>query len=136
MDQSRAILYIEDHYHSRRLVQKVLGAAGYTVLTAEDAATGWKLIKQHRPPLVLVDIALPGELDGLEVVRRVRSDPALSSIHIIALTASAMLGDKERFLAAGCDDYLPKPLNIQHLLQRVTAFFEQEEHRHGNDPDL
>lgn len=125
MSQSRAILYIEDHYHSRRLVQKVLSSAGYTVLTAEDGVTGWELIERLRPPLVLVDMALPGDLDGLGVVRRIRTSPGLCDTYVIALTASAMQGDRERFLAASCDDYLAKPINIQHLLQKIAAFFEE-----------
>jgi two-component system, cell cycle response regulator DivK len=121
---TRTVLYIEDHYHNRRLVQKVLTAGGYEVLLAEDGASGWEMIKAHHPQLLLLDIALPGELDGLDVASRIRADDALSDIWIVALTASAMQGDRERFLEGGCDAYLAKPIQVAALLETVNQFFD------------
>ncbi len=125
MNAPKTVLYIEDHYHNRRLVQKVLSAQGYEVLLAEDGSQGWEMVCAHRPALVLLDIALPGELDGLDVAARIRADEALCDTWIIALTASAMVGDRERFLREGCDDYLSKPIQIQELLAKVHGFFER-----------
>jgi CheY-like chemotaxis protein len=123
---TRTILYIEDHYHNRRLVEKVLTAKGYAVLLAEDGVSGWAMIRRHQPDLVLLDIALPGDMDGLDVAARVREDPTLEDTWIVALTASAMRGDRERFLAHGCDDYLAKPIQVRELLDKVEEFFTNE----------
>ncbi|MGC9347957.1 MAG: response regulator [Anaerolineae bacterium] len=121
---NKTVLYIEDHYHNRRLVEKVLASRGYHVLLAEDGASGWEMIRAHRPAVVLLDIALPGEIDGMDIAARVKGDEALKDIHVIALTASAMQGDRERFLNNGCDDYLSKPVQVRELLEKVGAFFE------------
>jgi CheY-like chemotaxis protein len=93
------------------------------VLLAEDGVTGWQMVQQHRPDLVLLDIALPGAMDGLDVAARMREDPVLQNTWIIALTASAMRGDRERFLAHGCNDYLAKPIQVRELLAKVEEFF-------------
>ena len=122
----RTVLYIEDQYHNRRLVEKALTSRGYEVLLAEDGVVGWEMVQTHHPPLLLLDIALPGALDGLAVAARVKGDAALGDIWIIAVTASAMHGDRERFLRHGCDDYLSKPLQMQQLLAKVDAFFERQ----------
>ncbi len=119
------ILYIEDHYHNRRLVQKILAAKGYNVLLAEDGVSGWEMIQRHQPDLVLLDIALPGDMDGLDVAARVRNDPHVRATWIVALTASAMRGDRERFLEHGCDDYLAKPIQVRELLAKVEEFFDR-----------
>ncbi len=121
----KPILYIEDNYHNRRLVQKILKAKGYHVELAEDGLVGWQRIQELKPPLVLLDISLPG-MDGMEIVRRVKSDPELRDTWVVALTAAAMRGDRDRFLDAGCDDYIPKPIQVKALLQSVSSFFEQQ----------
>ncbi|MGC9521972.1 MAG: response regulator [Anaerolineae bacterium] len=141
---SKTVLYIEDHYHNRRLVEKVLTASGYEVLLAEDGERGWEMIQAHHPELILLDIALPGGLDGLDIAARIKADDELSDIWVIALTASAMHGDRERFLHHGCDDYLAKPIQVRELLAKVEGFFtaREEEERHmptilimEDDPD-
>jgi two-component system cell cycle response regulator DivK len=121
------VLYIEDHYHNRRLVQKILAAHGYEVLLAEDAVNGLEMLRTHHPPLLLLDIALPGDLDGLDVAAAVKRDGALRNTWIVALTASAMHGDRERFLSHGCDDYLAKPIEVSALLSMVDSFFAGQE---------
>lgn len=116
----KTILYIEDNRHNRRLVRRALQRCGYTVVEAEDGLTGLALVHELKPPLVLLDIGLPG-IDGLEVVSRIKADAGLQSIPVIALTASAMRGDRERFLAAGCDDYLSKPIQLNELMDKVKT---------------
>lgn len=115
------ILYIEDNYHNRRLVRKILSSRGYVLHEAEDGPTGLTMVRELRPALVLLDIGLPG-MDGIEVVSRIKSDPELRPTLVIALTASAMVGDRERFLAAGCDDYLSKPVQAMELLAKIGHY--------------
>ena len=118
----KVVLYIEDNYHNRRIVRKVLSSRGYTVLEAEDGVRGWEMVRELKPPLVLLDIGLPG-IDGLEIVSRIKMDEELRDIWVIALTASAMRGDRERFLEAGCDDYLSKPIQVVELIRTVDDFY-------------
>ncbi len=117
---SKTVLYIEDNFHNRRIVRKILQSRGYMMAEAEDGMRGLEMVQTLKPSLVLLDIGLPG-MDGLEVVARVKADSALRHIPVIALTASAMRGDRERFLAAGCDDYISKPVQAVELLEKVEA---------------
>lgn len=120
MDQ-KTILYIEDNFHNRRIVRKILTSRGYNVIEAEDGISGLEMIRELKPPLILLDIGLPG-MDGLEVVGHIKADEELSKIPVIALTASAMRGDRERFLEAGCDDYLSKPIHVIELIKMVQTY--------------
>ena len=120
--QEKNILFIEDNYHNRRIVRKILASRGYTVIEAEDGITGYEMFDKIKPPLVLLDISLPG-IDGIEIVSRAKANPKLNHIPVIALTASAMAGDRERFLATGCDDYLSKPVQAKNLLQMVDSHY-------------
>lgn len=118
----KTVLYVEDNFHNRRLVRKILESKGYTIVEAEDGIAGLEMIRRLRPPLVLMDIGLPG-MDGLTVTNLVKGEEDLRHIPIIAITASAMAGDRERFLAAGCDDYLSKPIQPIELLAKVDGYF-------------
>lgn len=118
---NRTIVHVEDNYHNRRIVRKILTTQGYQIHEAEDGLAGWQMIKDVVPDLILLDISLPG-IDGLEIVRRLRDSETFQNIPVIALTASAMVGDRERFLAAGCDDYLSKPVRALTLIQRVNSY--------------
>ncbi len=120
--EQKIILYIEDNVHNRRIVRKILESQGYTLLEAGDGESGLMMIRRLKPPLVLLDISLPG-MDGLELLAQVRADDRLRHIPVIALTASAMRGDRERFLAAGCDDYISKPVQVAELLEKVAAHY-------------
>ncbi len=120
---NRELLYIEDNFHNRRIVRKILERQGYTLHEAEDGLSGFEMLKEQTPPVVLLDISLPG-MDGIEIAQAVKADPALRHIYLIALTASAMSGDKERFLAAGCDDYLSKPFRAMDLVEVVTHYLD------------
>jgi len=113
------ILYIEDNPQNMRLVRKILVHAGYDVLEAEDGLSGIHTAQENDPDLILLDINLP-DIDGLEVARRLRESP-LANVPIIALTANAMVGDRERLLAGGCDGYLPKPVSRQELLITIDS---------------
>ena len=120
--EQKIVLYIEDNYHNRRIVRKILQSRGYTLVEAEDGVSGLAMVHELKPPLILLDIGLPG-IDGIEVVGRVKADPELRHIPVIALTASAMRGDKERFIEAGCDDYLSKPIQAMELINKVASHY-------------
>ncbi len=120
--EQKTVLYVEDNFHNRRIVRKILESRGYTVVEAEDGVSGLSMIRELKPPLILMDIGLPG-IDGLELVGLVKADEALREIPVIALTASAMAGDRERFLAAGCDDYLSKPVQAMELIKMVGNYY-------------
>lgn len=120
--EHKTVLYIEDNYHNRRLVRKILESRGYSLIEAEDGISGLEMVRDIKPPIVLLDIGLPGK-DGLEVVAEIKADAELKHIPVIAVTASAMVGDRERFLTAGCDDYLSKPVQIMDLLNKVADHY-------------
>jgi two-component system, cell cycle response regulator DivK len=118
-----AILIVDDHPTNLKLARVLLVAEGYDVRTAEDAAQALAVVAEFRPRLILMDIQLPG-VDGLELTRRLKADPATQDIVIIALTAYAMKGDSERALAAGCDGYVPKPIDTRSLPQVLAAHLQ------------
>ncbi len=120
--EQKTVLYIEDNPHNRRLVRRTLQRRGYEMIEADDGVTGLEMVRELKPPLVLLDIGLP-KMDGIEVVKHIKADTELQQIPVIALTASAMRGDRERFLAAGCDDYLSKPIQVLELLQMVKQYY-------------
>jgi len=108
------ILIVEDNPQNMRLVEMTLKAKGYTLLKATDGEEAMDIATRERPDIIIMDIQLP-KMSGLEVTRRLRQLPALSHIPIIALTAYAMRGDKEKFINAGCNAYLSKPINTREL---------------------
>ena len=118
---SHVVLYIEDNPDNLLLVQRALEARGYKVVWAANGLTGLELAQLHKPGLILLDINLP-DIDGYEVARRLRSDDQCRRIPIIAITANALKGDADKALAAGCDVYMSKPINIRELWARVVGF--------------
>ena len=118
----KIILCVEDNPQNRLLVNRILTSRGYKVVEATDGLAGLDMIRSLKTPLVLLDIDLP-KRRGIEVVLEVKADPTLQDIPVIALTASAMQGDKERFLEAGCNDYLSKPIQVQQLIQIVETYY-------------
>jgi two-component system cell cycle response regulator DivK len=114
------ILYVEDNEDNVYVVQQRLTRAGYTVLVAPDGERGLAMTADERPDLILMDLSLPG-IDGWEVTRRLKAAPATQHIPIIALTAHAMTGDREKALAAGCDDYDSKPVDFPRLRAKIEA---------------
>lgn len=117
-----AILYIEDNPDNMQLVQRAVTALGHKFLWAANGLSGLEVAAAERPDLVLLDINLP-DIDGYEVARRLRANGHTPlQAPIIALTANALRGDAEKALAAGCDVYMAKPVNIRELWARVMAF--------------
>lgn len=123
LPQTPRILVIEDQELNRKVVRIVLQSKGYTVVEATDAAEALANLETVAPDLILMDIALPGQ-SGDELARQIKAELKWTNIPIIALTAAAMAGDKERILNAGCDDYLSKPIDIQVLVERVAVHLE------------
>ena len=118
---SATILVVEDNALNLKLVRDVLGHAGYRVIEAGDAERGIALAREQAPDLILMDIQLPG-IDGVEALGRLREDDSTAGIPVVALTALAMKEDRERFMAAGFDGYLEKPLSVPSLAGQVEAF--------------
>lgn len=117
---ARKILYIEDTENNRILVTRRLGRSGFQVVTAEHAQEGLEIAEKELPDLVLMDMGLPG-IDGWEATRLLRANPKLRHIPVIALTAHAMAGDREKTLAAGCVDYDTKPFDFSRLLDKIET---------------
>jgi len=118
------ILYVEDNPQNMRLVRKFLSMAGYEMLEAADGLTALDMAGSQCPDLILLDINLP-DIDGVEVTARLKATPELSHIPVVALTANAMHGDRERFLAAGCEGYIPKPITKNELLNTIAHLLPQ-----------
>jgi two-component system cell cycle response regulator DivK len=112
------VLVVEDNVKNMALLRDVLQASGYCVLEAVTAEAALTLVAEHLPALVLMDIRLP-DIDGVDALRQIRSNERTMSIPVLAVTAQAMLGDRERFREAGFDGYLSKPLDIDELLITV-----------------
>jgi two-component system, cell cycle response regulator DivK len=112
------ILVVEDNDKNMKLFRDVLHASGYRTLEATTGGRALELALEYGPDLVLMDVQLP-DIDGVEALRRLRADERTASISVVALTAQAMDGDRERFLAAGFDDYVSKPVNIVGFVETV-----------------
>ena len=120
----RQILVVEDNERNMRLFCDVLQASGYRTLEATTGEQAVELVFEHRPDLVLMDIQLP-DIDGIEALGRLRADERFASVPVVALTAQAMEGDRERFLAAGFDGYLSKPVDIAEFVATVQRYCEE-----------
>src|SRR5215471_20928809 len=118
--ENRKILLVEDNEMNRDMLRRRLERRGYRVLVAVDGRQGLEMAASESPDLILMDMSLP-ELDGWEAARRLKTDPRLSSIPLIALTAHAMAGDREKAMEAGCNDYDTKPVDLPRLLIKIEA---------------
>jgi CheY-like chemotaxis protein len=116
-----SVLIVEDNQLNMELATDILAAAGHEVLQAGDAQQAIAIARSQKPAVILMDVSLPG-MDGLTATTILKQDPHTSSIPLIALTAHAMKGDKERALAAGCDHYVTKPIEPKTLVETVTRF--------------
>jgi two-component system cell cycle response regulator DivK len=114
------ILIVDDNEQNLRLARKVLQSAGFRTLEASGGAEGVSLAVEHRPDLVLLDIRMP-DMNGTEVLQKLRADERTAAIPVIAHTSSAMKGDRERFLADGFDGYLEKPIRAREFPHQVRA---------------
>ncbi len=115
------ILVVEDIPANRALATKLLRAAGHEVIVANDASTGLAAAASQRPDLILFDLGLP-DMDGWEALRRLRADAETASLRVVAFTAHAMVGDRERAMAAGFDGYMSKPIDFATFVPNVTSY--------------
>ncbi|OKO71716.1 chemotaxis protein CheY [Bradyrhizobium sp. NAS80.1] len=128
----RKLLYVEDNEDNLYMLQlrfDVLG--GYEVLSARDGAAGITMATSERPDLILMDLNLP-EIDGWEATRRLKANPATRDIPIIALSAHALIGEREKALAAGCDDFDTKPIKFDRLLAKIEQALGREANESGS----
>jgi len=119
----KTILYIEDNPENRMLVRRVLEVEGYQVIEADSGNTGLQKAETMAPDLVLMDINLP-EIDGYELTHRLRQMPRLAGVPVVAMTANVMKGDREKTLAAGCDGYIQKPIDVDQLPLQIARFLQ------------
>ena len=117
------ILYIEDNPENRLLVKRVLEVEGFTVVEAESGIAGLKQAETLKPDLILMDINLPG-IDGYELTQRLKQMPHLARVPVVAMTANVMKGDREKTLAAGCDGYIQKPIDVDQLPAQVSRYIQ------------
>jgi CheY-like chemotaxis protein len=117
---SARLLLVEDNELNRDLLKRRLTRKGYEVITAVDGEEGIQKVREHKPDLVLLDLDLP-KIDGWTAAKLLKADADTSSIPVLALTAHAMVGDREKALAAGCDDYDVKPVEFARLLSKIKA---------------
>ena len=119
---TKRILLVEDQEDNRQIVRDLLtSATDYEVTEAENGEEALAAVAQQRPDLILMDIQLP-IMDGYEATRRIKADPALRAIPIIAVTSYALSGDEEKARAAGCDDFVPKPFSPRQLLAKIRKW--------------
>jgi two-component system cell cycle response regulator DivK len=121
LKMSRCILVVEDQEDNRQIVRDLLTTTDYEVIEAENGEEALAAVAKQRPDLILMDIQLP-VMDGYEATRRIKADPALCAIPIIAVTSYALSGDEEKARAAGCDDFVPKPFSPRQLLAKIQKY--------------
>ena len=118
------ILVVDDNPGNLKLISYVLENGGYDVRTAVDAEEALRVLQGFRPRLILMDLQLPG-MDGLTFTRQLKADPDLGGTPIVAVTASAMKGDEEKAVEAGCDGYITKPIDTRALARIITSFLNR-----------
>jgi CheY-like chemotaxis protein len=122
--EQKTVLVIEDNEMNMKLMSAVLQKGNYWMLEAKDAETGLRLVREHHPDLVLMDIQLPG-MDGLSATQIIKSDPDLRDIPVFALTGFAMEGDKEKAMGSGFAGYIVKPFSVKGLLETLANYFNE-----------
>ena len=118
---SDRILVVEDQEDNRQIIRDMLTFTDYEIMEAETGRQALEAVAKQRPDLILMDIQLPG-MDGYEATRRIKADPALRSITIIAVTSYALSGEEQKARAAGCDEYVPKPYSPRQLLAKIRQY--------------
>jgi two-component system cell cycle response regulator DivK len=120
---TKHILVVEDQEDNRQILRDLLASTDYEITEAENGLEALAAVAKHRPDLILMDIQLP-ILDGYEATRRIKADPELRSIPIIAVTSYALSGDEAKAIEAGCDAYVPKPYSPRQLLAKINEFLK------------
>jgi two-component system, cell cycle response regulator DivK len=118
---SKRILVVEDQEDNRQIIRDMLTFTDYEIVEAVSGEEALVAVAKQRPDLILMDIQLPG-IDGYETTRRIKTDPALQSITIIAVTSYALSGEEQKAQAAGCDAYVPKPYSPRQLLAKIREY--------------
>ena len=118
---AKVILIVDDELKILKLIHDLLQVSGYTTIEATDGKQGVELTKARKPDLILMDIRMP-VMDGIEATQILKTDPGTRNIPVLALTAHAMKGDKERILEVGCDGYITKPVDIRNLRKKVGEY--------------
>jgi CheY-like chemotaxis protein len=126
------ILIVEDNEMNRDMLSRRLERKGFSIVMAVDGAEGVAKASSANPDLILMDMSLP-VLDGWEATRQVKANPATARIPVIALTAHAMAGDRDKTIEAGCDDYDTKPIDLPRLLGKIETQLEKAKAAHGGD---
>jgi len=119
------ILVVEDNEENRDSLSRRLERRGFTVLVAADGRVGVEVARAEAPDLILMDMNMP-ELDGWEATRQIKATPAMADVPVIALTAHAMTGDRERAIEAGCEDYHTKPIEFAKLITQIEAILSKK----------
>lgn len=115
------ILIVDDNASNLKLMRVLLESEGYQVRTAEHAYAALQMLHSYHPRLILVDLQLPG-MDGLTLTRELKANPQTADIAVVAITAYAMKGDEEKARAAGCNDYITKPVDTRRLVQQIAQY--------------
>ncbi len=121
MADPKTVLHIEDNSENRLLVRRLLQADGYEVMEAENARQALDALKAIIPDIILLDINMP-DMDGYTLTSKIKANPALHNIPIVAITANVMRGDREKVFNAGCDGYIEKPIDVDRFTDQVVAF--------------
>jgi two-component system cell cycle response regulator DivK len=121
MNQTQTILYVEDNLDNFKLVNRILTIEGFSVYNAVDSREAYTFLSQHTPDLILMDINLP-EVDGYTLAGQLRQQPELAEIPIVALTANVMKQDREKSLAAGCNGFIKKPIDVDELPEQIRYY--------------
>jgi len=124
MTNNATLLYIEDTFENRILIRRILQAEGYTMLEAENASGALEILKTATPDLILMDINMP-DMDGYTLTAKLKTIPKLKDVPIIAITANVLKGDRERTIAAGCDGYIQKPVDVDALPQQISRHLKR-----------
>ena len=123
---AKTVLCIEDNKVNMLLVSRIVEAEGYNLLRAEDGPSALERLEESAPDIILLDVNIPG-IHGLDLARMIKDDARLADIPLVATTANVLVGDKERCLEAGCDEYLPKPLDIRRLREVMRDYLHPED---------
>jgi two-component system cell cycle response regulator DivK len=124
MTNNKKILYVEDAFENRMLIRRILEADGFIVLEAENAIHALEVLEAETPDLILMDINMP-DIDGYMLTSKLRRIPTLENTPILALTANVMRGDRERTIAAGCNGYIQKPIDVDTFSDHIDRYLER-----------
>ncbi|NPV85969.1 MAG: response regulator [Anaerolineae bacterium] len=127
------VMYVEDDLGNRVLVRRILQSEGYKVIEAENASQALFMLEKEQPDIILMDINMP-DVDGYTLTTRLKTMPKIQNIPIIAVSAKVLKGDREKAIAAGCNGYIEKPINVDTLSQIINQYIHEAKHGRRNFP--